>query len=170
MLINTFFSIWISSNFVVTLYYKGGTTRFLPFFGPKMTKTTFDVVKTRSKVVKITSDVVYPTSDVVKIPTYLAPFSTNTTLSRTKKFRFSKKFSPNTSKSKIEHFFELDFTTNSGATQAKNNRAKVQAKKIPLSLSAKRDIQTFNLMKKTFERKTRLELATPTLARLCSTN
>ena len=66
MLINTFFLIWISSNFVVSLYYKGGTTRFLSFFCPKMAKTTFDVVKTRSDVVKTTSDVVFRKSDLVK--------------------------------------------------------------------------------------------------------
>ena len=41
--------------------------RFLPFFGSKWAKTSFDVVKTRSKVVKITSDVVFRISDVVKI-------------------------------------------------------------------------------------------------------
>ena len=65
MLINTLFPIWISKNFVVTLYYKGGTTRFLPFFGPKMVKTSSKVVKTRSDVVKITSDVVRKRSEIV---------------------------------------------------------------------------------------------------------
>ena len=43
------------------------TMRFSPFFGSKMAKTTFDVVKTSSKVVKTRSDVVFRTSDVVKI-------------------------------------------------------------------------------------------------------
>ena len=68
MLINTFFLIWISSNFVVTLYYKGGATRFLPFLGLKMAKT-------RSKVVKITSDVVKTRSDVVRTRSDVVSFS-----------------------------------------------------------------------------------------------
>ncbi|MBQ2122756.1 MAG: hypothetical protein II200_02040, partial [Bacteroidaceae bacterium] len=60
------------------------TMWFPPFFGPKMAKTTSDVIKTSFDVVKNTSDVVFTKSDVVK---NLPDFDTKTALKSIKTYK-----------------------------------------------------------------------------------